>query len=87
MAFSFKFPKIGGSGDTGAPMTVSADVKPAKAALPSVLAGQPVVQQMKTLGGIFVVLLLLIGVLVFRDNRESAHNTAYVAASDRKSVV
>ncbi len=26
MAFSFKFPKVGGSGDTGAPMTVSADV-------------------------------------------------------------
>ena len=81
MAFSFKFPKVGGSGDTGAPMTVSADVMPAKAPLPSILAGQPAVQQMKTLGGIFVVLLLLIGVLVFRDNRESAHNTAYVAAS------
>ena len=81
MAFSFKFPKVGGSGDTGAPMTVSADVMPAKAPVPSILAGQPVVQQMKTLGGIFVVLLLLIGVLVFRDNRESAHNTAYVAAS------
>ena len=81
MAFSFKFLKVGGSGDTGAPMTVSADVMPAKAPVPSILAGQPVVQQMKTLGGIFVVLLLLIGVLVFRDNRESAHNTAYVAAS------
>ncbi len=81
MAFSFKLPKIGGSGDAGAPMTVSADMAPAKMPLPSFLAGQPVVQQMKTLGGIFVLLLLLIAVLVFRDNRESTHNTAYVAAS------
>ena len=81
MAFSFKFPKVGGSDNTGAPMTVSADMAPAKQALPSFLSGQPVVQQMKTLGGIFVVLLLLIAVLVFRDNRESANNTAYVAAS------
>ena len=80
MAFSFKFPKVGGTG-AGAPMTVSADATPAKTPLPSFLAGQPVVQQMKTLGGIFVLLLLLIAVLVFRDNRESAHNTAYVAAS------
>ncbi len=81
MAFSFKFPKVGGADNTGAPMTVSADMAPAKQALPSFLSGQPVVQQMKTLGGIFVVLLLLIAVLVFRDNRESANNTAYVAAS------
>ncbi len=81
MAFSFKFPKVGGADNIGAPMTVSADMAPAKQALPSFLSGQPVVQQMKTLGGIFVVLLLLIAVLVFRDNRESANNTAYVAAS------
>jgi twitching motility protein PilJ len=81
MAFSFKFPKVGGADSAGAPMTVSADMAPAKQALPSFLSGQPVVQQMKTLGGIFVVLLLLIAVLVFRDSRESANNTAYVAAS------
>jgi len=81
MAFGFKFPKIGAVGDAGAPMTVSADMTPVKMPLPAFLAGQPVVQQMKTLGGIFVLLLLLIAVLVFRDNRESAHNTAYVAAS------
>ncbi|MDE2439811.1 MAG: type IV pili methyl-accepting chemotaxis transducer N-terminal domain-containing protein [Betaproteobacteria bacterium] len=81
MAFGFKFPKIGGAGNAGVPMTVSAEMTPAKMPLPAFLAGQPVVQQMKTLGGIFVLLLLLIAVLVFRDNRESAHNTAYVAAS------
>jgi twitching motility protein PilJ len=60
MAFSFKFPKVGGSANASAPMTVSADATPAKMALPGFLAGQPVVQQMKTLGGIFVLLLLLI---------------------------
>ena len=81
MAFGFKFPKIGDSGNAGAPMTVSAEMMPTKMPLPAFLAGQPVVQQMKTLGGIFVLLLLLVAVLVFRDNRESAHNTAYVAAS------
>src|SRR5574343_725326 len=81
MAFGFKFPKLGASSNAGAPMTVSADMAPAKMPLPAFLAGQPVVQQMKTLGGIFVLLLLLIAVLVFRDNRDSAHNTAYVAAS------
>lgn len=81
MAFSFKFPKVGGAGSSGAPMTVAADMASARQALPSFLSGQPVVQQMKTLGGIFVVLLLLIAVLVFRDSRESANNTAYVAAA------
>ena len=81
MAFSFKFPKVGGAGSSGAPMTVAADMASARQPLPSFLSGQPVVQQMKTLGGIFVVLLLLIAVLVFRDSRESANNTAYVAAA------
>lgn len=50
-------------------------------ALPAFIGKQPVVQQMKTLGGIFVALLLLIAVLVFHDNRESTHGTTYVAAS------
>ena len=49
--------------------------------LPAFLAEQPVIQQMKTLGGVFVVLLVAIAILVFIGNRESAHGTAYVAAS------
>ena len=83
MAFSFKLPKLGKSAAAGS-MTVSADAVPAasgKMALPGFLAGQPVVQQMKTLGGIFAVLMLLIAALVFHDNRESTHGTSYVAAS------
>lgn len=45
--------------------------------LPGFLAAQPVIQQMKTLGGIFAGLLLLIAALVYQDNRESTHGTAY----------
>ena len=33
--------------------------------LPAFLAEQPVIQQMKTLGGVFVVLLVAIAILVF----------------------
>ncbi len=82
MAFSFKLPKLGKP--AAGSMTVAADAVPAaKGGIPlsGFLAGQPVVQQMKTLGGIFVVLLLLIAALVFHDNRESTHGTTYVAAS------
>ena len=53
----------------------------AKLQLPAFLAKQPVVQQMKTLGGVFVALLLVIAALVYHDNRESTHGTAYIAAS------
>jgi len=88
MAFSFKLPKIGAAGKGGgsAPMTVSGELpgeggKSGKGALPGFLADMPVIQQMKTLGAIFVVILLLIASLVFHDNRESTHGTAYIAAS------
>jgi twitching motility protein PilJ len=61
MAFSFKFPWRWRQGKSDAPMTVAeaflgsagAEVQQA-ALLPAFLAQQPVVQQMKTLGGIFV---------------------------------
>jgi twitching motility protein PilJ len=79
MAFSFKLPKIAGNGS--APMTVSADMPAGKMPMPAFLAEQPVVQQMKILGGIFVAILVLIAALVIYDSRDSGHNTAYVAAS------
>ena len=90
MAFSFKFPKLGalGKGGASAPLTVSAEPPGAAAStplgklpLPGFLAKLPVVQQMKTLGGIFVALLLLIAGLVYHDNREATYGTAYIAAS------
>ncbi len=88
MAFSFKLPKFGAAakGADVAPLTVSADFSSereglGKLPLPGFLANQPVLQQMKTLGGIFVVLLVLIAALVYHDNRESTHGTAYIAAS------
>jgi twitching motility protein PilJ len=84
MAFSFKLPSLGGGkGVASAPMTVSAEMpgEAKKLALPGFLAGQPVIQQMKTLGAIFAVLILLIAGLVVFDSRQSTHGTAYVAAS------
>ena len=53
----------------------------AASALPGFLAKQSATQAMKTLGGIFLLLLLLIAALVYHDNRESLHGTAYVSAS------
>jgi len=70
MAFGFKRIK-----------PASGDATAAGVSVPGFLGKQPVEQQMKTLGGIFVVLLLLIAGLVFHDNRESTENTAYIAAS------
>ena len=88
MAFSFKLPKLGASAKDGAGpgMTIMADdaapgTGAARLPLPGFLAAQPVTQQMKTLGGLFVLLLLLIAGLVIHDNRNSAHGTAYIAAS------
>ncbi len=83
MAFSFKFPKKGASkkSASSSPMTVAAESGPARLHLPRFLANQPVLKQMKILGGIFICLMLIIAGLVFHDNRESTYNTAYIAAS------
>ncbi|MGB4466596.1 MAG: methyl-accepting chemotaxis protein [Azovibrio sp.] len=45
------------------------------------LAGRPIIQQMKILGGGLVVLLVIIATLVFEDLRSDAHGTAYLSAS------
>ncbi|MBS1145241.1 MAG: methyl-accepting chemotaxis protein [Proteobacteria bacterium] len=83
MAFSFKLPKMGGNGNghSVSQMTISSEMATSKLPLPAFLAGMPVVQQMKTLGGIFVLLLIVIAGLVFFDSRSATHNTAYVAAA------
>ena len=85
MALSFKLPKFGASKKDVSPLTVTGDelaaVPEKKAAGSSFLAGKSAVQQMKILGGLFFVILLIIGILVARDNRDSAQATAYVAAA------
>ena len=76
MAFGFKLPATGSANqDTG---TASSGVK---IPLPAFLAQQSAIQQMKTLGAMFLLLLLLIAALVYHDNRESTHGTAYVSAA------
>jgi len=89
MAFGFNLPRSGvaDKGDASATMTSSPERinEPGgvlgKLPLPGFLVNQPVIQQMKTVGAVFVVLLLLIAALVYHDNRESTHGTAYIAAS------
>lgn len=88
MAFGIKLPGSGVSAKAGAAsgMTIMADddvssSKVGKSILPGFLAKQAVTQQMKILGAIFVVLLLLIAGLVFHDNQDSTQGTAYIAAS------
>jgi twitching motility protein PilJ len=65
----------------GLKLTSAGAENKAASALPAFLAKQSATQAMKTLGGIFLLLLLLIAALVYHDNRESLHGTAYVSAS------
>jgi twitching motility protein PilJ len=85
MAFSFKLPKFGASKNDVSPLTVTGDEPPAtvekKVAASSFLAGKSATQQMKILGGLFFAILLVLAILVARDNRDSAQATAYVAAA------
>ena len=55
--------------------------KQGAALIPGFMKQQPAVQQMKTLGGVFVILLVAIAILVYNTNRDAAHGTAYVAAA------
>lgn len=90
MAFKLSLPKIksdtqdsgdqtvtahtvvdGGSSETKAPFAFGAGF----------LAQYPITRQLQILGTALLVLMLVVGVLVFRDNRASAHNTAYVATA------
>ena len=81
MAFGLKLPTLGSAKKTNSKPVRSEKPSGEKFNLPGFFAGQSATQAMKTLGGIFLVLLLLIAALVFHDNRESLHGTAYVSAS------
>ncbi len=84
MAFSLKLPKIGASKKNEAPLTVTGDepeLKPRRQVGAKGGAGKSSAQQMKFLGGVFVVVLVMIAVLVARDSRDSTNTTAYVAAA------
>lgn len=86
MAFSFKLPKLGTSGKepSSAAMTISEGMsRPKKVSGKSASGakGKSVIQQMKTLGALFGLLLLVIAALVFNDNLKSSQGTAYIAAA------
>ena len=85
MALSSKNPGHGGKEGADAPRKAAKASAAASAGglswLPGSFAQQPVIKQMKALGGIFVVLLLAIAILVIFNNRSLTYDTAYVAAS------
>jgi len=88
MALSFKLPKFGAGAKklADAPMTVlsglaSGDEATGKSLLPESFLRKPVIEQMKILGGVFFALFLLIAGLIYHDNRESTHGTAYISAA------
>ena len=84
MAFSFKLPKFGKSRKEVSPLTITGGdlpSTPSKANGKHPFSGKSATQQMQLFGGIFVAALLILGILVFRDNQDSSHGTAYVAAA------
>ena len=73
MAFGLKNLGLGGKDSNQAPMTVAEGVSDASPGggvsfLPAFFTKQPVTEQMKSLGGIFVILLLAISTLVYFNN-------------------
>ena len=89
MAFGLK---SFGAGINGAQMSVVGGVSAPSAGgssslMPAFFSQQPVIQQMKTLGSIFVILLLAIATLVFVNTRDTTHGTAYVAAAGQMEML
>ncbi len=90
MAFKLSLPKILSSTQDSGDQTVTAQTVVDEAA-PGAKASSafgtgfidkyPITRQLQILGTALLVLMLVVGVLVFRDNRASAHNTAYVATA------
>jgi twitching motility protein PilJ len=85
MVFGLKLPGRGNDKSV-APMTMTVAASIAGPAgrrpgLPGFLGQRPVVQQMKTLGAVFALLMLLIAALVVYDSQQSKHATVYVAAA------
>ena len=90
MAFKLSLPKIlSGPQDSGdqtvtAQTVVDGEVPEAKAPFAfgaGLLAQYPITRQLQILGTALLALMLVVGVLVYRDNRASTYNTAYVATA------
>ncbi len=89
MAFNIKLPGLGGSKTPGPEdQTISAPTvmdgggalkKPGQAL--AFLNQYSVTKQLQILGGALLFVIILLGALIYHDNRESNYGTAYVAAS------
>ncbi len=90
MAFKLSLPKILSGTQSSGDQTVTAqtvvDGEAPEAKTPfafgaGLLAQYPITRQLQILGTALLALMLVVGILVYRDNRASAHNTAYVATA------
>ena len=89
MAFNFKLPGLGGNKTPGPEdQTISAPtVMPGRWRHKETGAGlaflnqYSVNKQLQILGGALLFVIILLGALIYHDNRRSNYGTAYVAAS------
>ena len=88
MAFTLKLPAIFSGKKDFADQTISAATvmgapQPvaSRASGASFLAQYSVAKQLQILGGSVLLIMLIITVVIYRDNKESAYGTAYISAS------
>ena len=90
MPFKLSLPKLRRGGESAGDQTVTiqspSDILPEPANVPDTvgfgfLAKYAVTRQLQILGVTLILLMGVIGGLVYRDNRASAYNTAYVATA------
>ena len=98
MAFNLKLPKFLSGIKSRADQTVSAptlmdDVQPVVASKKTVSSGPgflgqfSVAKKLQILGVILLVVMLVIGVIVYRDNRESTYASAYIGTSGEMRMI
>lgn len=90
MAFKLKLPRMGAGANDSVDQTVtaatvledsSAESRKSEGFGITLLGKYSIAKQLQILGLALLMLMLIVGVLVFRDNRQSAFNTAYVATA------
>jgi twitching motility protein PilJ len=98
MAFNLKLPKFLSGGKGRADQTVSAptlmdDVQPVTAIKkisssgPGFLGQFSVAKKLQVLGVFLLLMMLIIGVIVYRDNRESTYASAYIGTAGEMRMI
>ena len=89
MAFKMSLPKFSSGTHDSGDQTVIIQAGPAAqgdapsrgTAANAPLSRYPITRQLQILGVALLILMLLVGIIVYRDNRESTYKTAYVATA------